>query len=88
MQCGPCKTCKHWAQDDDLYTPMNSLGIGYCKAAPMLFDSTIWSKEGDGLVLKDEFAKTTAFAQDGSDYSAYLYTLPDHGCTMHESKEC
>lgn len=77
-----CKTCVHWEPCQKGDTG-HCLGMGWCKAAPMLWDSTEWSKGGDCRVFKAEFANCKAFVQDGSDYSAKLLTLPDFGCVSH-----
>jgi hypothetical protein len=79
-----CATCKHWIFDDgERSESMKALNLGVCDAIPMFFDATTWGPDGP-RVLKPEFAKMTAFTQDGSDYKAYLYTTKDHGCTLHE----
>jgi hypothetical protein len=77
-----CKTCEHW-QLCDQYETGHSLGLGRCEAALMLWDSTEWREDQDGRTFTEEARNTSAFVQDGSDYSAYLYTRPEHGCTMH-----
>lgn len=59
--------------------------MGSCDAVPQYWDVTDWDEDGTGRVMKPEYTKTTAFCQDGSDYSATLYTKPEHGCTMHEA---
>lgn len=76
-----CATCKHW-DSKDVYRSMAGLGI--CRAVPMFWDATEWKEDGDGRQLMPKYAKATAFAQDGSDYQAFLYTRSEHGCTMHE----
>jgi hypothetical protein len=77
-----CKTCGHWRlHEKDDYGYVGPLGV--CGAVPMFWESTRWRADGDGREWKPEAADTTAFAQDGSDYSAVLYTKPEHGCTMH-----
>jgi hypothetical protein len=52
----------------------------------MYWNATEWNKEGTARVTSEQYANTTAFVQDGSDYAAYLYTLPSHQCSMHEDK--
>jgi hypothetical protein len=76
-----CRNCAHW-QPADEYETGHSLGVGRCGAAPMLWDSTEWSDEGDARSFTAEAVDKTAFVQDGSDYIARLYTKPQHGCTM------
>ena len=86
-----CKTCKHWQADghSDGHSDKQAAGLGIkkCKAIKMFWDSTKWSREKDGLEFIDSAVQQTAFVQDGSDYWAALYTLADHGCTMHENIE-
>lgn len=50
----------------------------------MYWDVTEWREDGT-LRLAGEHANTTAFVQDASDYRATLYTMGEHGCTMHEA---
>lgn len=75
-----CSQCKHWSREE--YGTGYSLGLGRCGAVPMFWESTRWIDDGDGREFTPEAADVTAFAQDGSDYSARLYTRPEHGCTM------
>ena len=81
-----CKTCKHWGSEDadDYHGFGGIVCVRKCSAAPMFWDSTEWAKGEvpDGRCFIDGVT-ATAFVQDGSDYKAYLYTLADHGCTMH-----
>lgn len=77
-----CATCKHWELREE-YEHGHSQGLGECRAVPMLWDMTEWRDDADERVFKAEAAQFTAFAQDGSDYKAYLLTKPEHGCTMH-----
>jgi hypothetical protein len=76
-----CSTCKHWKPSEQWETG-HSLGLGRCEAVPMFWDVTEWDEDGDGRRFSAE-TSATAFAQDGSDYSARVYTKPEHGCTMH-----
>ncbi len=78
-----CKTCKHW-NTGEKYGTGASFGLGRCEAAPMFWESTEWKDDGDGRAWTAEAENKTAFVQDGSDYSASLYTKAEHGCTMHE----
>jgi len=47
-------------------------------------DAWEWEEIGIERVLKEEWEGTTAFANDGSSYVAYLTTKAEFGCTMHE----
>jgi len=82
MEIARCKTCKHWKADE--HRLVTAFGLGVCKAVPLFWDSTRWNEKGDSRELVPEALNTTAFAQDASDYSAVLYTMPEHGCTMHK----
>jgi hypothetical protein len=84
--CKTCKTCKHWSPSEE-YEAGHSQGLGRCQAVPQLWDATEWRDDADYRVFKAEFINVTAFAKDGSDYSAHLYTRPQHGCTMHSAGE-
>ena len=77
-----CATCKHW-DADSRFIYEDSLAVRVCNATPMLFDSCKWAEDGESRQF-DPAVTATAFAQDGSDYTAHLYTKPEHGCTMHE----
>lgn len=79
-----CETCKHWDAEGDRYGGVD--GIKQCNAVPMFWDSTRWSDDYEHRAIK-EAVTATAFAQDGSDYRATLYTMARHGCTMHELKD-
>lgn len=74
-----CANCAAWNSETADYM----LGLGLCGYTPMFWDSTTWREDGEGREFVPEAAKTTAFAQDGSDYSAKLYTKPGHYCSMH-----
>ena len=78
-----CETCKHWKQPE-AWTTGYGLGLGRCQNIPMFWDATEWDEEGEGRKFLDQYKDTKAFAQDGSDYSAYLLTKPDFGCVSHE----
>lgn len=77
-----CQTCKHWASGAS-YDPGFNLGLGRCQATLMFWNSTDWD-EGGSRTWAPEAQNKTAFVQDGSDYSAHLYTKPEHSCTMYE----
>jgi hypothetical protein len=77
-----CKSCKHWERNG---TPIGySLGLGYCRNIPMFWNATEWDEEGEGRRFIDKYKDHKAFAQDGSDYVAYLLTRQDFGCVSHE----
>ncbi|ERR1700741_1596947 len=88
-----CATCVHWSppDDDDSYrAQFKVLGVRRCRAVPVAWDATMWSPDADDesgyvRVRGPEYDRTTAFVQDGSDYRADLYTMPEHGCTMHKA---
>jgi hypothetical protein len=75
-----CATCQFWRRNkDDSYRA----GTGLCDRTISFWDATEWSEDCDKRVFKRDAENITAFAQDGSDYIAQLYTKPEHGCTMH-----
>lgn len=81
-----CETCKHWGGPEEPdYNPIK--GLGRCGLVPLMWDSGGWDDEGENWVLRPEFEGRLAFAQDASDYSAYLLTFPTFGCVQHEEKE-
>lgn len=80
-----CETCKFWRRATSEYSPEKDLALGKCGAIPMLWNATGWNDEGDKRVVLPEYAQTKAFAQDGSDYRATLFTKADFGCVMYES---
>ena len=79
-----CETCKYWNTADQ-YQSVRSLGLGECKAVVMLWDASEWAEDGESRQFIAEHADKKAFVQDGSDYTAALYTMPDFGCTQHET---
>lgn len=62
--------------------------MGKCQKIVMFWDATEWSEDDDddGRRLKKGFEDAKAFAQDGSDYIAYLKTTADFGCVMFKGK--
>jgi hypothetical protein len=78
-----CATCAFWKAPEDYETSAKSLGLRKCTAVPMFWDATEWSEDGDARQFRAEFKDTKAFAQDGSDYRAELWTKGDFGCVMH-----
>ena len=81
---GTCETCKHWKKPTEDETGYR-LGIGRCQNIPMFWDATDWDEEGKGRKFLDQYKNKKAFAQDGSDYLAYLLTKADFGCVSHEA---
>lgn len=79
-----CETCKHWFKNKD-YEDYPIRGLGICENVPMLWEATKWNDDGDRILI-DKCKDKKAFAQDASDYSAYLLTRNDFGCVSHEDK--
>lgn len=71
-----CKTCQHWGE--------YSKALGRCKKIPLHYDAFEWRADSDNLVVKEKYKDVKAFAQDGSDYIAFLLTQEDFMCVMHE----
>lgn len=83
---GRCVNCKFWGKADE-YETGHSQGLGRCEYMPMLWNATEWRENEEGRVFKDRYKDTLAFVQDGSDYSANLYTRPDFGCVAYLKTE-
>jgi hypothetical protein len=79
-----CATCDHWEPRNE-YEAGHGMGLGQCTNVPMFFDATEWNEDGEGRAFKPEYANCKAFAQDASDYRAYLLTKPDFGCVAHST---
>ena len=81
-----CKNCKYW-EISERY-PIKDTKIGKCKRIGMFWESTEWldtdADDWDLRVLCDENKDDKAFAQDGSDYNAFLLTLENFGCVQFE----
>lgn len=80
-----CKNCKYWSLTNDY--PIANTQIGKCKKVKMFWDSTEWTDEETEDFstirrIKKENENDKAFAQDGSDYIAYLLTLEKFGCNQ------
>lgn len=77
-----CDKCKYWEQKEEQYSDEIKIGLGECTKAKPFWEVTEWSN--DGRVMMKEFEDLKMFVQDGSDYSAHLWTRPDFGCTHFE----
>lgn len=82
-----CSTCRYWDDSDDYLRTSIIPNLGECRYVKMYWDCTEWNADGDRR-LKPECVTQTAFVQDGSDYSASLYTVGGHGCIAHEERAC
>ena len=80
-----CKTCKHWDKPKERSIGYG-LGLGRCRNIPMFWDMTEWKEEGDGRKFTAAAEGKLAFAQDGSDYRAFVLTKPEFGCVSHEAQ--
>ena len=80
-----CATCKHWGAPSSEYGEIP--GVGLCLAVPHFWGVTEWDHDSDKRVLRKEYIGKKAFAQDSSDYSAVLKTMPDFGCVQYEAQE-
>lgn len=81
-----CNTCKHWVYPLPTHSFAKRQGLGECVAVMMLWDATRWVDDGESREFAPEHAGKKAFVQDGSDYTAFLYTVADFGCVQHEAK--
>jgi hypothetical protein len=77
-----CANCLHWTDDTSWRVGQES-EVRMCGRIKMFWDSTDWDVAGNKRVFKDD---SLAFAQDGSDYSAYLLTKPEFYCNMWEAQ--
>jgi hypothetical protein len=88
-----CDDCKHWDKDNGKY------GTGLCQKAAAFWDVSEWREYNDDDFpkpeeeaqrwkrgLKPEFTGLKMFSQDGSDYHAYLLTMPDFFCAHFEAR--
>lgn len=86
MRCGECK---HWVQDEKSYRAVADLGE--CRKVELLWEATEWRLNEDGepgycdRVIRSELVAQMSFVQDGSDYSARLWTKPDFFCAHFEA---
>jgi hypothetical protein len=81
-----CDQCKYWAINKD-NEQLNRFGLGECIKTKPFWECSEWNSMDDNdylRVLKPEFAELKMFVQDGSDYTAHLYTAPDFGCIHFE----
>lgn len=84
MSKNTCVNCKYWERTDEY--PVKGLKLGTCKMVKMFWDCTEWGEAKDDYArrLRDEFKDQKAFAQDGSDYIAYLITREEFGCNQFQ----
>ena len=80
-----CETCKHWEKWDKDDFPFKQ-GIGECHMVVMFWDATTWGDADQDYqrIIEPKFKDQKAFVQDGSDYTASLYTRKDFGCVSHQ----
>jgi hypothetical protein len=85
-----CDQCKHWEAQ---LPHAAGLALGECNRAQPLWEATDWVPAGvneDGIIykraLKPEFEGLRFFAQDGSDYNAFVMTTPDFFCADFTQK--
>ena len=82
-----CSTCKYWGvyNDGDSYDSDEAryyAGSRPCGKIPRFSTAVVWTKGSDREVVADKSVK--AFANDGSDYIAFVTTMPDFYCNMWE----
>ena len=77
-----CSNCKYW-DEGKTFGVDDELCVSRCNRIPMFWDSTAWADDGQSRKFIND---SKAFAQDGSDYNAYLLTKPDFYCNMWEGK--
>lgn len=87
-QLKSCETCKHWEAWKSHADYKH--GIDECKMVVMWWDVSEWDYDAEGVIVRSispQYKDQKAFVQDGSDYSASLYTRNDFGCVSYERKE-
>ncbi len=80
-----CNECKYWDKnklDSEFYEERS--GLGECIKPKPFWNCTEWVK--DERKLKEANKNDLMFVQDGSDYSAHLWTNPKFGCICFEQK--
>lgn len=87
MKCGECKFWKSGNNKENYNRGVR--GLGRCSRMPDLWDCTEWKEDPDdkggwSIQFNEKGENQKAFVQDGSDYSADLYTLTDFGCVLFE----
>jgi hypothetical protein len=80
-----CEACKHWRPFES--TVQYKQNMGECTKVVMWWNASDWDMEGNRCIIKPEYSDVKAFVQDGSDYSAALYTDKSFGCVMHKEKK-
>lgn len=90
MTDNTCGSCKWWCDNDEDWDHLKrKMKIGRCDIAIMFWDATEWAEGDNGYDrhLLTKYENHKVFVQDGSDYSASLYTRVDHFCGEHQPKE-
>ena len=67
--------------------PKKSTGVRTCQSIPMYFEAIEFDRKTGSDCFKEKFRGVLAFAQDSSDYSACVYTLPEFGCVMWKKRD-
>jgi len=77
-----CDQCKYWNTKEQKNAV--NITVSECSKALMWWDSTEWSDKNEpydcARKLTKEAEGTKMFVQDGSDYTATLYTTADFYC--------
>lgn len=79
-----CDECQFWQLDDKEMHEIK--GLGRCTKAMQLWDATEWVPDDDGEPgwcdrrVKAEHADQMSFCNDGSQYSASLWTKAEFFC--------
>lgn len=78
-----CKTCKHW--DSFNKEEGYKKGLGECNKAVLFFCAYDWDEKGYPQIVPAH-KDSKMFVQDGSDYTASLFTREDFGCVSYEEQ--
>lgn len=88
MTSPACRSCRHW-DTEHVYRQGLAIEIGKCLRIGEYWEASEWIESDDEDIyrsLKPECKDDLAFAQDGSDYVAYLVTRPDFFCAHFEER--
>ena len=78
-----CETCYYWEElRYDL--EKTKLGLGECTKAQLFDNETEWSNVEGEIERVERDPSVMMYVQDGSSYSATLYTKANFFCAHHE----
>lgn len=78
-----CNECKYWSEKDKYDTTPKE--IRECLKPKPLWECTDWDNDYK-RTIKENCKNMKMFVQDGSDYTAHLFTKEDFFCAEFEAK--